>query len=150
MDQIQRGLVGVKIDTSSICHIDGEKGELIYRGYDIRELADHATFEEVIYLLWHGDLPDRQQLEEFNRRLREFMVVPPELDVLRNLAGKGLRPMNSLRTAVSLMGMNDRESDDYSHDNLYRIGLRLTVQMPALVAAVEIIVSMRPRGCSTR
>ncbi len=136
MDQIQRGLVGVKIDTSSICHIDGEKGELIYRGYDIRELADHATFEEVIYLLWHGDLPDRQQLEEFNRRLREFMVVPPELDVLRNLAGKGLRPMNSLRTAVSLMGMNDRESDDYSHDNLYRIGLRLTVQMPALVAAV--------------
>ena len=136
MDQIQRGLVGVKIDTSRICHIDGEKGELIYRGYDIRELADKATFEEVVYLLWHGDLPDRAQLDEFKARLREFLVLPSELDVLRHSAGQGLRPMNSLRTAVSLMGMNDRASDDLSHDNLYRIGLRLTAQMPVYVAAM--------------
>src|SRR5690625_7967729 len=61
MDQIHRGLVGVKIDTSGICHIDGLKGELIYRGYDIRDLAAGATFEEVVYLLWYGDLPDQEQ-----------------------------------------------------------------------------------------
>lgn len=135
MDQIHRGLVGVAIDTSGICHIDGERGELIYRGYDIRELANKATFEEVIYLLWHGDLPDRGQLEAFTARLREYMVLPQELSVLRDYSS-GRRPMNTLRTIVSLMGVTDPKSDDNSFDNLYRIGLRLTAQIPAVVAAM--------------
>ena len=135
MDQIHRGLVGVAIDTSGICHIDGERGELIYRGYDIRELANKATFEEVIYLLWHGDLPDRGQLEAFTARLREYMVLPQELSVLRDYSS-GRRPMNTLRTTVSLMGVTDPKSDDNSFDNLYRIGLRLTAQIPAVVAAM--------------
>lgn len=135
MDQIHRGLGGVAIDTSGICHIDGERGELIYRGYDIRELANKATFEEVIYLLWHGDLPDRGQLEAFTARLREYMVLPQELSVLRDYSS-GRRPMNTLRTIVSLMGVTDPKSDDNSFDNLYRIGLRLTAQIPAVVAAM--------------
>lgn len=135
MDQIHRGLVGVAIDTSGICHIDGERGELIYRGYDIRELANKATFEEVIYLLWHGDLPDRGQLEAFTARLREYMVLPQELSVLRDYSS-GRRPMNTLRTTVSLMGVTDPKSDDNSFDNLYRIGLRLAAQIPAVVAAM--------------
>ena len=62
MAEIHRGLADVAIDTSQVCHIDGEQGELIYRGYDIRELADKASYEEVVYLLWNDDLPTAEQL----------------------------------------------------------------------------------------
>ena len=65
---IHRGLDGVNIDTTEICDIDGQKGELIYRGYDIRELADKASFEEVIYLLWNDDLPTKGELGELLRK----------------------------------------------------------------------------------
>lgn len=136
MDEIHRGLVGVKIDTSGICFIDGQKGELIYRGYDIRELADHATFEEVVYLLWHGDLPDRAQLDSFRARLREHLTLPTEVTAILRSMQPDLRPMHALRTAVSRMGSNDMQADDLSRANLERIGLRLTAQIPALVAAM--------------
>ncbi len=136
MDQIQRGLVGVKIDTSHICFIDGQKGQLIYRGYDIRELADKATFEEVVHLLWNGDLPDRGQLTAFRARLREHLDLPAGvLELLRSL-GPDVPPMHALRTAVSALGARDTAADGLDRDNLERIGLRLTVQIPALVAAL--------------
>ena len=77
METIQRGLDGVIIDTSQICSIDGLKGELIYRGYDIRELADKASFEEVVYLLWNGELPTKGELDSFQAALKPFFAVPP-------------------------------------------------------------------------
>lgn len=135
MDQIHRGLVGVKIDTSGICHIDGLKGELIYRGYDIRDLAAGATFEEVVYLLWYGDLPDQQQLAAFRERLNAQLELPAEAELLK-WGGDGIRPMHALRTAVSAMGSADLAADGLDQDNLERIGLRLTAQIPALVAAI--------------
>src|SRR5690606_30150055 len=73
---IHRGLEGVNIDVSSICHIDGAKGELIYRGYDIRELANKATFEEVVHLLWEGELPTRAQLDAFKADIARCFAVP--------------------------------------------------------------------------
>lgn len=135
MDQIHRGLVGVKIDTSGICHIDGLKGELIYRGYDIRDLAAGATFEEVVYLLWYGDLPDQEQLAAFRERLNAQLELPAEAELLK-WGGDGIRPMHALRTAVSAMGSADLAADGLDQDNLERIGLRLTAQIPALVAAI--------------
>src|SRR5690554_505697 len=136
MDQIHRGLVGVKIDTSGICHIDGQNGQLIYRGYDIRELADKATFEEVVYLLWNGDLPDAGQLADFRTRLGKHLVLPTETIGQLRALGSDLRAMHALRTAVSGIGAEDANAEDLSRDNLERIGLHLTAQIPALVAAM--------------
>ncbi|HRQ11613.1 MAG TPA: citrate/2-methylcitrate synthase, partial [Trueperaceae bacterium] len=73
---INRGLDGVYIDTSAVCFIDGAKGQLVYRGYDINELADKASYEEVVYLLWHGSLPNREQLETFKADLVPHYEVP--------------------------------------------------------------------------
>ncbi len=81
-ETIYRGLNGVNVDTSEICFIDGEAGELIYRGYDIRELKD-ASYEEVVYLLWEGELPTAAQLEAFRADLAARVALPPvELELL--------------------------------------------------------------------
>lgn len=137
MTDIHRGLAGVNIETSNISSIDGDKGELIYRGYDIRELADKASFEEVIYLLWNGDLPDQTQLAGFQTELREFLKLPaPAIQALRE-AGPKAAPMAALRTAVSMLGATDPAADDLEPANQRRIGLRLTAQVPVLTAAFE-------------
>src|SRR5580700_217424 len=81
-----KGLKGVIAADSSICFIDGEKGILLYRGYNIHELAEHSTFEEVAYLLYKGELPSRDQLAEFEATLSEHRAIPrPVLDFLRSL-----------------------------------------------------------------
>jgi citrate synthase len=137
MTDIHRGLAGVNIDTSSICSIDGDRGELIYRGYDIRELADKASFEEVAYLLWNGDLPDRQQLAGFLAELREFQTLPAHgIQALRE-AGSQAAPMSALRTAVSMLGATDPAAEDLDVANQRRIGLRLLAQVPVLTAAFQ-------------
>jgi len=136
METIQRGLDGVIIDTSAICSIDGLKGELIYRGYDIRELADKASFEEVIYLLWNGELPTRAELDGFHEALKPFFAVPPETLELLKLFGDS-SPMHALRTAVSSLAASDPESDGVELDNVRRIGLKLTAQTVTLTAALQ-------------
>lgn len=136
-ETIQRGLDGVVIDTSEICSIDGMKGELIYRGYDIRELADKASFEEVTYLLWHGELPTRQELDAFHEELKPYFAVPSEaLEPLRH-SPKDLSPMHALRTAVSALAASDPQSDGVELENVRRIGLRLTAQTVTLTAALN-------------
>ncbi len=134
MNEVHRGLAGVIIDTSEICHIDGENGQLIYRGYDIRDLADRASFEEVIHLLWNGELPDRAELDAFRAELREWQQIPDVIGILRDHIGKSA-PMHALRSAVSLLGAIDGQADGLDPDNIRRIGLRLTVQVPIIVAA---------------
>ncbi len=137
METIQRGLDGVVIDTSQICSIDGLKGELIYRGYDIRELADKASFEEVVYLLWNGTLPTQSELDAFRDELRPHFAVPSEaLEVLRHFP-KEKSPMHALRTAVSLLPASDPESEGVGLDNVRRIGLRLSAQIVTLTAALQ-------------
>src|SRR5690606_30851427 len=108
---INRGLDGVNIDTSSICFIDGAKGELIYRGYDIRELANKASFEEVVHLLWDGDLPTREQLDGLRSQLSRSFGVPSQVfDLLRSLP-PGVDPMHAVTSAVSLLGALDADAD---------------------------------------
>src|SRR3954447_8620101 len=100
-----KGLEGVVVGQSRLSDIDGEVGELIYAGYDIDDLARHTTFEEVCYLLWNGELPNRQQLDEFKAELARNAPVSEEmLAVLRTLP-KDADPMAALRTAVSALGM---------------------------------------------
>jgi citrate synthase len=134
---IYRGLEDVLIDTTQVCFIDGDKGELIYRGYDIKELANKATFEEVTYLLWNNDLPTKAQLEEFNSHLKPCYALPNEiLDLLAHFP-KTLHPMHALRTAVSMLAAYDEKPDDLSPENIRRIGFSLVAKLPTLVATLE-------------
>jgi citrate synthase len=134
---IYRGLEDVLIDTTQICFIDGDKGELIYRGYNIQELANKATFEEVIYLLWNSDLPTKAQLEAFHGELRPNFALPNEIIDLLHQFPKTLHPMHAVRTAVSMLPVYDEKPDDLSPENLRRIGYSLVAKLPTLVASLE-------------
>ncbi len=129
------GLEDVVACDSEICFIDGKQGRLLYRGYDITELAGHVSFEEVCYLLWYGDLPNSGQLKELRGRLAAARVLPAGIvQLLRELPPA--RPMMSLRTAVSALGLYDPERDDNSLPACQRKAERMTAQMPSLVAAL--------------
>ncbi len=129
-----KGLEGVVATNSSICYIDGEKGILAYRGIDIHELADHATFEEVCYLLWHAKLPTRNELQELKTALwRESKLDQSIISLLRQ-APKHALPMDVLRTTVSALAYYDPEEKSNTHEaNLHKT-IRLTAQIAMIVA----------------
>lgn len=136
-ETIYKGLNGVNIDTSKICFIDGQKGELIYRGYDIRELADKASYEEVVYLLWNGELPTQNELNGFRDELREHFEVPEQIyDILRSLP-PATATMHAVRTAVSALAGFDDDPDGVDEENVRRIGMRLVAAFPTITAAFE-------------
>ena len=131
---IRRGLREVYIDRTRASYIDGKEGRLLYRGYSIDDLAEHSTFEETAYLLLHGDLPDRAQLDAFDQDLRASRTAPAELiDILR--ATRASHPMDALRTAVSASAAFDPCASDISIDATLRKGVHLTALAPTLVAA---------------
>src|SRR5688572_9164948 len=114
MAAINLGLEDVVVAPSSICDVNGRTGQLIYRGYDIRDLVQHTTFEEVVYLLWDEDLPNRAQLDELNAQLRGSRALPSAvLEFMKGLP-TGAPPMDVLRTTVSLLGLYDPEGRDNS------------------------------------
>jgi citrate synthase len=101
---VAKGLDGVVIDTSEICKIDGQAGQLIYRGYDIHDLASLLSFEEVAYLLWNGSLPNEGQQKEFNNRLLQQRTIPANLTTaIRNLPASS-SALDVLRTGISILG----------------------------------------------
>ncbi|HXZ52374.1 MAG TPA: citrate/2-methylcitrate synthase [Burkholderiales bacterium] len=133
---IHRGLKGVYFDRSQVCFIDGRAGELRYRGYSIHDLAQRSSFEETCYLLMKGELPRRAELAAFDAELRAARVLPQELfDVIRTV--RGAHPMDVLRTAVSALAAFDPEVGDNSAEATLRKGMRLTSQVPMIVAAHE-------------
>ena len=132
--KINRGLMGVYFERSAISDIDGAAGELTYRGYSIHDLAGHATFEEVSYLLIHGELPNAGELRTFDADLRTARAVPDAaLDIIRTCAGG--HPMDVLRTAVSALAALDARAADTSDEGFLGNGLRLLAQVPTLIAA---------------
>ena len=131
--KIQRGLKGVYFDRSPCTFIDGRVGELRYRGYSIHDLAEHSAFEETAWLLLHGELPGKAQLAELDRALKAARELPaPILDIIRAI--KHAHPMDVLRTAVSALAAFDPETADSSRDAVIRKGIRLTSQVPMIVA----------------
>ena len=133
-----RGLEGVTALDTEISFIDGQKGELIYRGYEIDDLARNTTFEETAYLLWKGELPTQAQLDELNRQLREARPVHPDLlDHLRHHTPKDANPMAAMRTALSMLAAYDDEADVMDPEANYRKAVRLTAKLPTLVAAFD-------------
>ena len=131
---IARGLKNVVIDKTALCLIDGEAGRLAYRGYDIHDLAERSSFEEVTYLLWYGGLPTASQLVRFDAGLRAARALPDGvIEVIRLVSAA--HPMDVLRTAVSALAAFDPDSGDMSEEANLRKGIRLTAQTPAIVAA---------------
>ena len=132
-----RGLEGVVALESSLSSIDGQKGELIYRGYDIHDLAEGASFEEVVYLLANGSLPTEDELAGLRQELRSERALPsPVLDLLRN-APDDAHPMAVLRTAVSALGLYDDEADVMEEAANRRKAVRILAQIPTIIAAFD-------------
>ncbi|HEY3582993.1 MAG TPA: citrate/2-methylcitrate synthase, partial [Casimicrobiaceae bacterium] len=134
--EIHRGLKGVYFDRSQVCFIDGREGELLYRGYSIHDLAQGSTFEETCYLLLHGELPSREALAAFDADLKAARALPAAvLDVIRTV--RDAHPMDVLRTAASALAAFDADVADNSPEATLRKGVRLTAQVPMIVAAHE-------------
>ena len=131
------GLEGVVAGASALCDIDGRSGRLLYCGYDIVDLAEHSSFEETAYLLWHGELPTGAQLADLARTLREDMEPHPAVWDVARAAGPDANPMAVLRTQVSLLGALDGDAEDNSEDTNRRKAARLVAQAGTLVAGTE-------------
>ncbi len=132
--KIHRGLKGVYFDRSPCTFIDGKAGELRYRGYSIHDLAEKSSFEETAWLLLYGNLPTAQELASFDAQLKSARKLPPAvLDIIRAI--KNAHPMDVLRTGVSALAAFDPETADNSHVATLRKAVRLTSQVPMIVAA---------------
>src|SRR5499427_3639374 len=131
------GLEDIVVSTSDICFIDGKEGRLVYRGYDVNDLVEHSSFEEVIYLLWHGGLPSKKELDAHTKAISSTAnrKLPTGLVTLLRSLPKKTTPMEVLRTGVSALSSWDPDAADNSKDATARKALRLTAQMPTLVAA---------------
>lgn len=136
MDQDWKaGLEDVIAARSGICTIDGAKGELYYRGYEIGELAGHVSFEDVTWLLWHGELPTADQSRELAERLEEARALPaPVLGLLERLP-RDCHPLDALRTAVSLAASVDRDVRSNAPEANLGKACRIMTLIPATVAA---------------
>jgi citrate synthase len=137
MVDADKGLEGVVAASSAICTVDGLNGVLIYRGYDIHDLAQNSTFEEVISLLWDGDLPTEEKLAGLKQELAQNMALRPEILALIKGFPKGSPATHALRTAFSATSLYDPDRDDNSLDATRRKAIRATAQMGTLVAAIQ-------------
>ncbi len=144
--EFKAGLEDVVVSTSEICFIDGREGRLLYRGFDVNDLVEHSTFEEVVYLLWHGALPTRKELDAHTKALAATATrrLPAKLIDMLRLLPRRTTPMEVLRTGVSALSAFDPEPGDNSREASLRKALRLTAQIPTLVAAWERIRRGKP------
>jgi citrate synthase len=130
-----RGLENVVVASTRLSAIDGGAGRLSYAGYTIGDLAEQATFEEVTYLLWHGDLPTAPELDAFKAKLAaERVLSVEELALVRGIAAGG-HGMDALRTLVSGLAQLDATADSLEPEQVEAIGVRLVAKMPSLIAA---------------
>ena len=131
------GLRGVAAASSSISDVNGEKGELIYQGYNIHELAEHSTFEEVIFLLWNKRLPTSSELAELEQSLRSSYELPAQIIDLMKQFPKDADPIDVLRTTVSALEFYDSTARDLSREASIKTAIRLTAQFPTIVAVAD-------------
>ena len=136
-ETFSEGLQDVIAAESSICLIDGKNSKLSYRGYDIHELCEKSTFEEVVYLLHYGKLPTAAALAGFGKSLASEREMPKALEQTVLSFPKNANPMAVLRTAVSLLSFYDAEAEDKSVEANFRKAIRLMAKTPTLVAIFE-------------
>jgi len=133
--QLIRGLEGVVAAETELCDLDGANGRLAYRGYDIDDLARKAPFEEVTYLLWMGELPNRAELDRFTAELAAARPIPADLVKAYALMPKQTDPMRVLQASVAILGMHDPDATDNTHAANLRKAVRLTSQFATAICA---------------
>jgi citrate synthase len=139
----QAGLEGIVAAESDICFIDGDRGILSYQGFNIHTLAENATFEEVIYLLWHGSLPKQSEVDGLKANLVRYRPIPPEVISFLGTVGK-MPPMDVLRTAVSMLGLYDPLARDNSIQASEEKAARLMAQTATIVTTFDRLRNGKP------
>ena len=136
MPVIAKGLEGIIANSTSLSDVLGKEGVLIYAGYDINELAGKATYEEIVYLLWHGALPNRVELDELKAKLRSERELPRGVVDFIKSAPRNANPMDVMRTAVSMLGLYDSGlSDEDSRQNAdHRRAISITAKIGVIAA----------------
>ncbi len=131
-----KGLEGVIAAISGISFIDGDQGILVYRGFSIETLAKHSNYEEIVYLLLHGELPTRPELEELTNKLKEYRTCEALMPSIRSFP-KDAHPMDVVRSAVSLMGIYCPDKFDFSKEIKMQKVLRVVAKLPSIVASYD-------------
>jgi len=134
--ELGRGLEGAITNETQIGYVDGQKGWLVYRGYNIFDLAEHSNFEETSYLLLFGKLPQKDELADFKKKLVGYRRIPDEvIDVLKTVP-KDVHPMSALRTGVSALGCFDKTAEEVTVENDTEIAIKLIAQMATIAGAI--------------
>jgi citrate synthase len=132
---VDRGLEGVVVGATELSHVEGEAGRLTYRGYDIHDLAENATFEEVCYLLLFGTLPNAHQLQDLTVRIAANRAIPPAILSWMATMPRDAWPMDVLRTVVSALALFTPHLGDGAHPSNPRSAIHLIAKAPTIVAA---------------
>ena len=134
-DEIKKGLMGVTVDETSISKVMPEINSLTYRGYAAQDLCANCRFEEIAYLILNGDLPNKKQLKKFEREERADRKLSKSLIKVLKEIPKKAHPMDVARTAVSVMGLEDKETADNSQKANMRKAMRIFAKTPVALAA---------------
>lgn len=141
---VVRGLEGVVAGETRISHVDGANGQLYYQGYNLDELAGRTSFAETIYLMWYGKLPTPKEIKAFRSRLVSEMRLPTQIVNMIQVAPPGAHPMCVLRTITSALGMFDPDVEDMSDEANERKAIRLTAQVPTIIADLHRVRTGQP------
>ncbi len=133
--RVKKGLEGVVIDTTTISKVMPESNSLTYRGYAVQDLSENCSFEEVAYLLWKGELPNAAQLKEFQARERSLRALSPDLLAVIGKYPKHAHPMDTVRTSISFLGLEDQRIWDSTPATNLDKSMRLLAQIPTMIAA---------------
>jgi citrate synthase len=135
MPVISKGLEGIVANSTRLSDVLGEKGQLIYAGYDINELAGKVSYEEIVHLLWHGHLPSRKELTDLENNLRSRRDLPQGVINFIETAPKKSNPMDVIRTAISMLGLYDTELEEDINVDKNRIrALHITAKIGVIAA----------------
>jgi 2-methylcitrate synthase len=134
-EKIKKGLLGIVVDETTISKVMPEINSLTYRGYQVQELCENCKFEEVAYLIWHGNLPNTIELRKFEAEERQNRRITKNLTKIIEHMPKRSHPMDVARTAVSVMALEDKETSDNSADANMRKALRIFAKVPTALAA---------------
>ena len=134
-DEIKKGLLGIVVDETTISHVVPELSALTYRGYKVQDLCDKCDFEEVAYLVLHGDLPSKKQLKKFIKEERSERKLSKQIIKDIQKMPKNAHPMDVIRTCVSLMALEDKDTKDNSPKANMRKAMRIFAKTPTAVAA---------------
>src|SRR5215207_286752 len=136
-DPATSGLEGIVAARTPLSEVDGLQGVLTIRGYDIEEIAAHISLEEAAFLLWHGKLPSKAELDEQNRRLVSYRRLPEEAQTAVQVAAKRMEPMDALRFAVAALTADDPAPGDNSHALNQQRAEMIVARVPVIVGTYQ-------------